>query len=127
LFSGCLVAGDPGARDRGVMVVMNNTVNAASDPVAYVRSDGVTAVLFKSSDNRIRELTLVGGSWVSSDLNAATGGPLADGAGLNAYVRADRVNAVVYRTADNHVHELSLAKGGGTWSHGDLTSIVGAI
>lgn len=31
LFSGCLVAGHPNARDRGVMVVMNNTINAASE------------------------------------------------------------------------------------------------
>ena len=31
LFSGCLVASDPRARERGVMVVMNNTINAASE------------------------------------------------------------------------------------------------
>ncbi|HET6344237.1 MAG TPA: asparaginase, partial [Myxococcota bacterium] len=31
LFSGCLVAGDRTAQNRGVMVVMNNTINAASE------------------------------------------------------------------------------------------------
>jgi L-asparaginase len=31
LFSGCLVAGDRNAVNRGVMVVMNNTINAASE------------------------------------------------------------------------------------------------
>jgi L-asparaginase len=31
LFTGCLVAGSPAARDRGVMVVMNNVVHAAGE------------------------------------------------------------------------------------------------
>jgi len=98
---------------------------AASDPIAYVRSDGISVVLFKGTDNRIRELSLSALGWGTSDLMTASGGPAANGVGLSAFVRADRANSVIYRTSDNHVHELKLAKGGSSWQHNDLTVLVG--
>ena len=47
----------------------------AGDPAAYVRSDGVNAVVYRGSDNHIHELFLLNGgsAWGTGDLTAATG------------------------------------------------------
>jgi hypothetical protein len=40
----------------------------------YVRGDGITAVLYRGSDNHIHELTLQNGRWQHFDLTTATSG-----------------------------------------------------
>jgi hypothetical protein len=104
---------------------------SGTDPLPYVRSDGVSAVLFVSSDAHIRELALSGGKWTHWDLTAKAGAPrtpLNEGQQeMGAYVRHDLVNAVLYHTTDGHVHELSLPKGGSQWADSDLTKLVGTL
>jgi hypothetical protein len=77
---------------------------AASDPSPYVRTDMVSAVLYRSTpDDHIIELSP--GDASSNDLTAATAAPPAAG-GPSAYRRIDNLNAVVYRGLENHIHEL---------------------
>jgi hypothetical protein len=101
-----------------------NAKLAAGDPLAYVRSDSVNAVVYRGTDNHIYEISLAFGAqfWNWGDLTVASGGGLTPAAGNPfAYVRSDHVNAVVYRGFDNHINEISLPKGGLRWSLGDLT------
>lgn len=88
-------------------------------PVPYVRSDGVSAVVYLSRSGRIHELTLVSGGWHHHNLSDLTGAPVSLDWALGAYIRGDGLSAVVYRGLGHHVHELALA--GGTWIHTDLT------
>jgi hypothetical protein len=88
---------------------------------AYVRGDGITAVVYVGNDRRIHELALLGAqSWRHFDLNAATPTGETGQLYLDAYVRADGTTAVVYQGEDDHVHELALV-GGTDWRHFDLT------
>jgi hypothetical protein len=84
---------------------------------AYVRSDGVSAVLYTAEDLGIHELALSGSAWSDanlSDLAHGRGGYLPMG-----YVRSDAVSAVVYR--NDVVHELVLTRAG--WSYANLSSL----
>jgi hypothetical protein len=103
---------------------------AASNPVAYVRKDSVNAVVYRSSDNHIRELSLstVVWDWHPADLstNPSSPAPLATG-NPAAYVRSDGYSVVVFRGAsNNHIYELALPLGGTTWQWGDLSQITSA-
>ncbi len=93
-------------------------------PVPYVRSDGVSAVVYLSRSGQIHELTLVADGWQHHNLSAMTGAPFSLDWALEAYVRGDGVSAVVYRGLGHHIHELALADG--TWNHRDLTARIGA-
>lgn len=113
----------PNATNWGMSVLTNVTLGdlaPASDPVGYVRADGVTAIVYRSTDNHVRELSLaIGGSWQPDDLTVrATGSPLALGTPF-PYTRSDGVSAVLFRGNDNHLREL--ARVSGSWFHGDLT------
>lgn len=95
---------------------------AASEPYGYVRSDGISTVLYTSSDGHIHELRLEGG-WIWADLTAISGAPAAAGVAC-AYVRGDGINAVVFRgSANGHIYELRLDDG---WTWADLTALSGA-
>ena len=93
-------------------------------PVPYVRSDGVSAVVYLSRAGQIHELTLDAGGWQHHNLSTVTGAPFALDWALGAYVRGDGVSAVVYRGLGHHIHELTLADG--IWTHADLTLLTGA-
>lgn len=113
---------------------------AAGDPVAYVRSDGVSTVVYRGTDNHIRDLFLDSSGWHAEDLWAASGAPAAalSTDDLTAYVRSDGVSSVVYRsTPDNHLRELTLTVTpiringvvvtvARSWSAWDLTAQTGA-
>jgi len=104
---------------------------AASDPFGYVRSDGISAVLYTGTDGHIHELWL-SGVWSWADLTAISGAPavisgwLADGARPIGYVRADGINAVVYvgvAAQGGRIYELRLDDG---WKWADLTALSGS-
>jgi len=100
---------------------------AAGDPVGYVRSDIVNAVVYRGIDNRIYELSLpVGGQWTVKDLFKASGASVPVAGNLAAYVRSDSVNSVVYRGSDGHIHEIYRLLGG-NWGTGDLNLESGNI
>ncbi len=92
---------------------------AASNPYGYVRSDGISTVVYAGSDGHIHELRLEGG-WIWADLTAISVSPLAAN-GPIAYVRGDGINAIVYVAAyDGHICELRLDDG---WKWADLTAV----
>jgi len=100
---------------------------ALSDPFGYVRADGRAAVIFKTSDFHVHQLTWSGGpNWAHEDMMTAPWGnpPVAGGFGMAAYVTSDRVSTVVYRTSDNHVHQLTQTLLG-TRGNADLTQSAG--
>ncbi|AUX45860.1 uncharacterized protein SOCE26_073560 [Sorangium cellulosum] len=98
---------------------------AAGTPFAYIRSDGVSAVVYRSSgDNHIRELALTSSGWQHWDLSAGTGAPAAASDPV-AYIRHDGVTVVTYRSSgDNHIRELTLSNLG--WLDWDLSAGTGA-
>jgi hypothetical protein len=97
---------------------------AASDPVGFVRSDGVNQITFRGTDNHIHTLHLdPTGHWLPNDLTNNTG--VAPAAGDPAsYVRSDSVSAMVFRGTDNHILDLHLEQTG-VWIPVDLTRLGG--
>jgi hypothetical protein len=92
---------------------------AASNPYGYVRSDGISAVVYTGSDGHIYELRLED-VWIWADLTAISVSPWA-ASGPIAYVRGDGINAIVYVASyDNHICELWLD---GSWNWADLTAL----
>jgi len=83
-------------------------LNGTAGPAAYIRADGVSAVVYCGENKRIQELTLVNGRWRQADLS---GEAKTDTFGYPfAYVRGDGVSSVIYVSGqDRHIHELSLA------------------
>jgi hypothetical protein len=95
---------------------------AATDPYGYVRSDGISTVVYTGSDGHIHDLRLEG-SWIWADLTAISGAPAAASRPF-AYARGDGINAIVYKAAsDGHICELRLDGG---WKWADLTALSGA-
>jgi hypothetical protein len=96
---------------------------AASDPYGYVRSDGISTVMYTGSDGHIHELRLES-SWIWADLTAISGAPAASGGRPVSYVRGDGISTIVYTAAsDGHICELRLDDG---WQWADLTALSGA-
>jgi serine/threonine-protein kinase len=95
---------------------------SGSDPVGYVRSDGVSAVVRRARDNHVRELWRGRSGWNSEDLTALAGAPAAAGRPF-ASRRGDGVSAIVFRSVGGHVIELSSPTGSG-WK--DVTLEAGA-
>jgi hypothetical protein len=108
-----------------------SAVTAAGDPVAFVRSDLVSSIVYLGTDNHVHAITytysasrlgsgggpgITQGPWGTADLTVASGAPNAAG-DPSAYVRLDNTNSVVYRGADNHIHEIYLVSGS-TWKTG---------
>jgi len=90
---------------------------AAGRPFFYNRADGVSAIVYRSADNHIRELSYYGTSWNGGDLSQISAAPAATGDPMG-YVRSDSISAVVYRGTDNHVREIGLYDT--NWIAGDL-------
>lgn len=88
------------------VTTINPSATVASKLSAYRRTEGVDAIVFRSSTNHIIQLLRGSNGWTDeADLTEITDAPLAVGNPM-AYVRADGVNAVVYRTAAGHIIEL---------------------
>jgi len=107
---------------------MTGSPAAKSDPYGYVRSDGISTVIYVGADGHIHDLRLES-SWIWADLTAISGAPTAATSTTDSpvpvpYVRGDGINTVVYRAAsDGHIVELRLDNG---WKYADLTAISGA-
>ena len=91
------------------------------NPVAYVRTDGVDSVVYRTTGSQLIEITRSAlvplQTW---NLSAQHGIPsvTTDPA---VYVRVDGDNAVIYGLASNHVGELSWHTGDPAWGRSDLT------
>ncbi|MDP8999103.1 MAG: S1 family peptidase [Myxococcota bacterium] len=102
---------------------------AASDPVGYVRSDAINAVVYRSVlDGHIREITWDPPTqkWQVGDLTLLVGISQAAIGTPRPYSRSDGFNAVVYQGIDDHIYELGLPLGSTSWQVGDLTKLAGA-
>jgi hypothetical protein len=110
-----LVLGANGWTANNVRLVANNWLAplAVGDPMAYVRADGVNAIVYRGGGagggQDIIELALPpGGSWQAGNLSSWapnwTGAAKTDPVG---YVRQDGVTAVVFTDATNRVRELT--------------------
>jgi hypothetical protein len=91
------------------------------DPYGYVRSDGISTVVYKGEDGHIHELRLEG-TWLWADLTVISGAPVA-GPRPVAYVRGDSINSIVYTGLKDHIYELRLEDG---WKWADLSDLSGA-
>jgi len=119
-------------QDRDLTAAAGAPVTYAglSQPMAYRRSDGVSMVVYRGTDDHIHalylELVRQGTSWQEvwhwADLSAITGSPAA-ASDPYGYVRSDGISTVVYTGSDGHIHELRLETG---WIWADLTAISGA-
>ncbi|SEG94208.1 hypothetical protein SAMN04489712_1448 [Thermomonospora echinospora] len=92
----------------------------SDQPIGYARSDGSSAVVFRSADGEIRQLKLTN-VWEHRNLTNDAGDPKAT-YGLAAAVRHDGVNVIFYAGQDHHLHELSLDPSG-EWQHNDITAL----
>jgi len=100
---------------------------ASGPPRGYVRSDGVSAVVYRSSTH-IWELSRSAGepssspTWYAGELTPA-------GATANSdpmpYIRADGQSTVMYADTAGHIQELALPYGSTSWSTGDLSTVPG--
>lgn len=90
------------------------------DPFPWVRSDGISTVIYAGGDGHVHELRLQN-IWIWADLTALSGAPVANACPI-AYVRGDGINAIVYKSG-THIHELRLDNG---WEVSDLTLLSGA-
>ena len=89
----------------------------------YVRSDGISSVIYQDGNKDIVELYLFYGNWIYDNLTSQANLPRQLYSEINPYVRSDRTNSIVLRGADNHIYELYLQ---GSWHWADLTSNSGA-
>lgn len=97
---------------------------AASNPYGYVRSDGISAVVYTGTDADIYELRLEG-TWIAANLSSLSGLPAAYGDPV-AYVRGDGVNAILCAGAaaiGGPIYELRLENG---WQWIDIRAAAGA-
>jgi hypothetical protein len=119
-------------QDRDLTAAAGAPVTYSGTPqlTAYQRSDGVSMVVYRGTDDHIHslylELVRQGTNWQEvwhwADLSAITGSP-ATATDPYGYVRSDGINTVIYVGNDGHIHELRL-EGGWIWA--DLTAITGA-
>jgi len=105
-----------------VFVIFLSSIVALAQ-VGYVRSDGITSVVYEGGDGHINELFLLADGWHVGDLTALAGAPL-PASEPEPYVRSDGTNSVVYQGQDTHIYELYLFEG--YWYYGDLTALAGA-
>lgn len=93
---------------------------------AFVRSDGTTAIVYRSRDGEIRQLKLgLDGRWRHNMLTDDPGDPKAALFDVDAYVRTDRTNTIVYTGTDKHVYEMTLDPTN-EWVINDLSALTGA-
>ena len=96
----------------------------AGDPMGYVRTDGLTTVVYRATDGHIHELGLTNGGsppWVDNDLFVASGETVNAAFDPWGYQHDANKNAVVYVGTDGKLHQLLLTIGTNPpWTHGTL-------
>jgi hypothetical protein len=98
----------------------------SGDMEAFVRSDGTSAIVYRSGDGEIRHLKLgKDGRWRHNLLTDDPGDPKAALFGLDVYVRSDGTNTIVYTGENKHVYEMTL-DATNEWVINDLSALTGA-
>lgn len=94
-------------------------------PTGYIRSDGLTAVLYLGTDSHIYQQTLSAGSTTWSrpfDILGAASGAVAASSRAYGVVAVSGLNTVVYQGTDQHIHSLTNQGGTDFWLADDLNS-----
>lgn len=91
---------------------------AASRPHGYTHRDGTTAIVYRSTANRVIELWLDGAGWHFGDI---TGAGLPAAGDPVAYVRSDAVESVLYRSTSNLLMELT----NNPWQSNNQSAVAG--
>ncbi len=92
---------------------------ATSRPYGYNHHDGTTAIVYRSTANRLIELFLDGAGWHFGDITKTGGSVAGDPV---AYVRTDALEAVLYRSSANEITEVANIP----WQSFNLTQKFGA-
>jgi hypothetical protein len=106
--------------------------NGQGNPHPYVRSDGISSVVFRDSVNvtpAVWEIALLTGGWAAINLTANSDFPGlgATGGDPTPYVRGDGTNAIVCRMSNDHILELALVPSSSPpWLSDDLSMIADA-
>ena len=99
---------------------------AAGNPTAYVRADGINAVIYRgATTGHIWELRRGSRGFIATDLTAAAGSTVAASSDPMANARSDGYSSVVFRSTGGNLYELYKTFGGG-WSIGGPASLAGA-
>ena len=126
-FFAAVTPAGPGLGGSGGKVPGGGIQLAAGDPAAYRRFDGVDAVVYRGTNQRIFEFSWSANAWHLTDLTQASGAPATAIAGPNGYRRFDNVNSVVFESSDHHIREIYRLASQTTWQSGDLTGSTGAM
>jgi hypothetical protein len=102
-----------GWTDEADLTAITGAPNAVGNPMAYVRADGVNAIVHRAG-NTIIELRRGSRGWISSNLLSEAMAPSDVDAASDpvATARSDGYSSVVFRGTDNRVYELYRAVGG---------------
>jgi hypothetical protein len=104
-------------------------ISPVGDPAAYVRADGINAVVYRNSNNHIIELSLVGSTpesgavvngWWMRDLTVELAAPPAN-SDPTAFVRSDGYSSIVYQ-AGGQIYEMYMG-GDHVWSWGSPSGL----
>ncbi|HVV53607.1 MAG TPA: family 43 glycosylhydrolase [Polyangia bacterium] len=99
---------------------------ASGSPRGYVRSDGASAVVYRSAGGHIWEISRVSGespsspTWYAGELTTIPDAPLTVSDPM-PYIRADGQSTVVYTAGDGKIYELALPYGATSWSSNTIS------
>jgi len=94
------------------------TSGAKGDPVAYTRTDGKEAVVFRNANNHIMQVANGNDGWSTQNLTTLTG---TNAATSDPYVyhRADGYNSILFENGAS-VNEIYWKRGTSGWAGGQL-------
>jgi hypothetical protein len=100
-------------------------IAVGSTPAAYVRTDGLESIVYRTSTNRLEELqnNLAGSTpagWTPNDLTARSKVPLLT-SDPTVSIHVDARNSIVYSVAGNRAQDLSFLIGTGSGPPRELT------
>ena len=98
---------------------------AASEPSAYVRSDGISTINYRGTNGHVQDVRLDSG-WQRADLTALAGAPPARGTPAG-YVRNGTINAIVYSSSGPAAGEICELRLEDTWQYYCFGAVPGAI
>jgi hypothetical protein len=108
------------------LTAVTNAEPAAGAPVAYVRADGVSAIVYRgATTNHLIELRLGSRGWLAADLSYASGSNIVVSGDPMPYVRSDGQNSIVFRSGE-HIWEIFQTASGQNWDWGVPSQLAAA-
>jgi hypothetical protein len=118
-------SGFPPWVSNDLTTIASAPVTAQGRPFPYVRSDGLSAIVYKGSDNHIHELSNTGpAGWSDTDLYVISHETVSAATDPWGYKRSDNKNAVLFIGGDSKLHELEATTN--DWSTVNLPAVTPA-